>query len=297
MSDPAVSGPAMSQGWEAALELGYERRGERSALVHRAHRGPLRVQRDLYPEGPDTCHTIVVHPPGGVAGGDQLRLDARVGAGAAALLTTPGAGKWYRGHGRRARQQLAFTVGEGAALEWLPQETIVFDGAEAELSCRVELGRDSRYLGWEILCLGRQASGERFTTGELRLHTELWRRADAGEPARCLWLERGRLRGGDALLTSPVGLAGAAVCATLVAAGPPFDRPLGVAPDPALLAACRAADEGAGQGGVTCLPGLLIGRWLGDSSEQARRYLAELWRVLRPALRQRAAIPPRIWAT
>jgi urease accessory protein len=296
----------MSQGWEAALELGYERRGERSALVHRAHRGPLRVQRDLYPEGPDTCHTIVVHPPGGIAGGDQLQLDVRCGAGAAALLTTPGAGKWYRGHGRRARQRLTFTVEDGGSLEWLPQETIVFDGALAELSCRVELGRGSVYLGWEILCLGRQACGERFTTGELRLGTELWRKAEpagaagAAGAARCLWRERGRLRGGDALLSSPVGLGDAPVCATLIAAGPAFDLAAGDAPDPRLLAACRAVDEGGGQGGrgaVTCLPGLLIARWLGDSSEQARHHLARLWHLLRPALRQRAATLPRIWAT
>jgi urease accessory protein len=294
--------------WEAQLQLGYERRGERTVLARRAHRGPLRVQRALYPEGPALCHTLVVHPPGGVAGGDDLWLDVQVDAGAAALLTTPGAGKWYRGHGHRARQRVTLDVAAGGALEWLPQESILFDGAEAELSCRVRLAEGAAYLGWEILCLGRQAAGERFTEGELRLTTELWRRGSGGGSGECvtgapgvigtagdqrLWLERGRLAGGDPLLTSPVGLAGFPVCATLLAASPTG------APSPQqLIAACRAVDEYGGTAGVTCLPGgILIARWLGERSEAARHYLVALWRLLRPALFCRAAISPRIWAT
>lgn len=274
---------AAPSGWDASLELAYERRGERTVLARRAHRGPLRVQRDLYPEGPSPCHTLVVHPPGGVAGGDRLALSARLDADAHALLTTPGAGKWYRGHGRWASQALRFTVEDGAALEWLPQETIAFDGALAELSCRVELAPQASYLGWEVLCLGRQASGERFLSGELRLGTELWR----GEA--CLYRERGRLRGGDALLTSPVGLGGASVCATLVAVSPRL---------PALsLAELRAVDERGGRAGVTRLPHVLVARWLGDSSERARHYLTSLWSLLRPALLARPATSPRIWAT
>lgn len=274
---------AAPSGWDASLELAYERRGERTVLARRAHRGPLRVQRDLYPEGPSPCHTLVVHPPGGVAGGDRLALSARLDADAHALLTTPGAGKWYRGHGRWASQALRFTVEDGAALEWLPQETIAFDGALAELSCRVELAPQASYLGWEVLCLGRQASGERFVSGELRLATELWR----GEA--CLYRERGRLRGGDALLTSPVGLGGASVCATLVAVSPRL---------PALsLAELRAVDERGGRAGVTRLPHVLVARWLGDSSERARHYLTSLWSLLRPALLARPATSPRIWAT
>ncbi len=274
---------AAPSGWDASLELAYERRGERTVLARRAHRGPLRVQRDLYPEGPSPCHTLVVHPPGGVAGGDRLALSARLDADAHALLTTPGAGKWYRGHGRWASQALRFTVEDGAALEWLPQETIAFDGALAELSCRVELAPQASYLGWEVLCLGRQASGERFVSGELRLGTELWR----GEA--CLYRERGRLRGGDALLASPVGLGGASVCATLVAVSPRL---------PALsLAELRAVDERGGRAGVTRLPHVLVARWLGDSSERARHYLTSLWSLLRPALLARPATSPRIWAT
>jgi urease accessory protein len=152
----------------------------------------------------------------------------------------------------------------------------VFDGARARLDTEVRLAADARYLGWEILCLGRTGSGEKFARGEMRLSTKVYR------DGKLLWLERGRIEGGGALLASPAGLQGRTVCATLIAAGADFD-----------LAACRAIEGVA----VTRLPGLLVARHLGDSSEQAKRLLARLWAVLRPALFGREAQPPRIWST
>jgi urease accessory protein len=264
----------VAQSWKAELGLGFEHRAGRTVLAERRHDGPLVVQKPLYPEGEDVCHAIVVHPPAGMAGGDELELRARSGAGAHALLTTPGAGKWYRSAGPWAAQRLRFEV--AGALEWLPQETIVFCGARAQLDTEVRLGAHARYLGWEILCLGRTGSGEKFARGEMRLSTQLFR----GD--RLLWLERGRIEGGGTLLESAAGLQGRPVCATLIAAGAGFD-----------LAACRAIDGIA----VTQLPGVLVARYLGDSSEQAKRLLARLWAVLRPALFGREAQPPRIWST
>ncbi len=262
--------------WRAELALGFERAGPRSVLAARRHDGPLVVQKPLYPEGGAVCHAIVVHPPGGIAGGDELSLSVRVGEGAHALLTTPGAGKWYRSAGPWAAQELDFAVAPGGCLEWLPQETIVFDGARARLGAQVRLAADARYLGWEILCLGRTGSGERFGKGEIRLDNRLYR------DGKLVWLERGRIEGGGALLDSPAGLHGRTVCATLIAAGAQFD-----------LAACRAIEGLA----LTQLPGALLGRYLGDSSEQAKRLLARLWAVLRPALAGRDAAEPRIWRT
>jgi urease accessory protein len=209
-----------------------------------------------------------------MAGGDELELRARSAAGAHALLTTPGAGKWYRSAGPWAAQRLRFAV--AGALEWLPQETIVFCGARAQLDTEVRLGAHARYLGWEILCLGRTGSGEKFARGEMRLSTQVFR------DDRLLWLERGRIEGGGMLLESAAGLQGRPVCATLIAAGTGFD-----------LAACRAIEDIA----VTQLPGVLVARYLGDSSEQAKRLFARLWAVLRPALFGRDAQPPRIWST
>jgi urease accessory protein len=266
----------VAQSWKAELSLGFERTAGRTVLAERRHDGPLVVQKPLYPEGEDVCHAIVVHPPAGMAGGDELALNARAAAGAHAVLTTPGAGKWYRSAGPWAAQRLRFEV--AGALEWLPQETIVFDGARARLETEVRLQGDARYLGWEILCLGRTGSGERFDRGELRLSTRIFR------DGKLLWLERGRLEGGGALLDSPAGLQGKPVCATLVAASrfSMID-----------LAAFREVESLA----VTQLPGVLIARYLGDSSEHAKKLLASLWAVLRPALFGRAAQPPRIWST
>ncbi|MEJ2174008.1 MAG: urease accessory protein UreD [bacterium] len=275
--------PVAAAGWRAELALGYERRGTRSVLASRRHDGPLVVQKPLYPEGDAVCHTIVVHPPGGVAGGDELTLEVSIGDGAHALLTTPGAAKWYRSSGPWALQRLAFEVASTAVLEWLPQETIVFDAARARLSSEVRLAADARFVGWEVLCFGRSGSGERLTRGACRLANAIWR------DGRLLWRERGQFDGGGAVLESPAGLRGQPVSGTLVAAAPEIDD--------ALLAACRRQAPLRGEGGVTRLPQLLVARYLGDSSEAARNYFVALWRVLRPALTGYEAIEPRIWST
>jgi urease accessory protein len=277
--------PAHPMSWPASLDLRFARRGEGTILAASRHEGPLRVQKALHPEGEAVCHAIVLHPPSGIVGGDHLRIAAAVGDGAHALLTTPGAGKWYRSAGPQATQALDFAVGTGGVLEWLPQESIVFDGAQARMDAHVRLAEDAVFIGWEVLCLGRRASGERFATGELRLATRIER------SGRTLWLERGALAGGSPLLASPAGLAGRTVCATLLTSGGD------VAPD--LLAACRAVEtpEAQAQCGISALPDLLVARYLGDSAEAARHWLESLRHVLRPALAGRAAQTPRIWNT
>ena len=271
----------VASSWKARLELGFARDGARSVLAERRHDGPLVVQKALYPEGDSVCHAIVVHPPGGIAGGDELEIAARVGEGAAVLVTTPGAAKWYRSAGPRASQSVALRV--DGDLEWLPQEAIVFDGALADARMRIDLSASARYLGWDLVCLGRTGSGERFARGRYRFGTELRREG------HLLWLERGRLEGGSPLLASPAGLGGRPVFGTLLAATE------GVTPE--LVAACRELAPREGEGAVTRLPGVLAARYLGASSEAARAYFTDLWRILRPALLGRVAEPPRIWRT
>ena len=272
--------------WEAELALEFTRREARTLLSSVRHRGPLRVQKALYPEGEAVCQAIVLHPPSGIVGGDQLAIAAHVAHGAHAQLTTPGAGKWYRSAGLPATQTIDFDVGSGATLEWLPQETIVFDGARSVMHNHVLLAADSRYFGWEILCLGRRAAGERFMSGHLALHTHLER---SGTP---IWLERGRIAGDDPLLSSALGWAGASVCGTLLATLPAASE---AAP---LLDACRAlAPVDGALHGISALPALLVARYLGNNSEAARLWFIALWQLLRPALLGRAALAPRIWAT
>jgi urease accessory protein len=276
-----LADPVAAAGWRAELALGYERHGARTVLARRRHEGPLVVQKPLYPEGGAVCHTIVVHPPGGIAGGDELEIRAHAGAGAHALLTTPGAGKWYRSTGAWSRQKIGFDLGAGAALEWLPQPAILFDNAMADMEFTLDLDADARYIGWEIVCLGRTGSGERFSRGTCRVNTQI-RRA-----GKRLWLERGELRGGTPLMESPVGLQGCTVCGTMLAVAPALGQDL-------LALARKATEESAA---LTLLPGVLIARALADSSEAVRGMFARLWSVLRLPVMGREPHEPRIWRT
>ncbi|WP_282288230.1 urease accessory protein UreD [Pseudomonas sp. PS02302] len=273
---PALFTPA----WLARLELAYARQGDWTRPTTRRHLGPLRVQKHLHAEGPEVCQHIIVHPPGGIAGGDRLDIDVSVGATAWAQLTSPGAAKWYRADSA-AHQQIDLRVAAGATLEWLPQETIVFSGAQARLATRIELEGDARLCYWDIVALGRPASAERFTEGLFQAHLDIRR---DGTP---LWHERQRLVGADRLLDSPIGLAGQPVFATLLITG---------TLDADTLARCRELGL-AVRGDLTQLPGLVVARCLAAESLQARAWLIEVWRLLRPALLGRAAVPPRIWST
>jgi urease accessory protein len=283
-----VPTPTPALPWQARLDLRFARRqGEHTGTILAAsrHEGPLRIQKALFPEGPELCHAIVLHPPAGICGGDQLRIDIEVGAEAQALLTTPGAGKWYRSAGALAEQAVKLKVSRGGTAEWLPQEGIVFDAAQARMRTNVELEEGARYIGVETLCLGRRASGETFARGQLQLATDI--RLDG----KLLWRERGRIEGGSALLDSPIGLAGFSVCSTVIAAGAEVHADT--------LAACRQATptEAGAQYGVTAMPQLFVGRYLGHSSEAARAWFVDLWRTLRPAFIGRDMVVPRIWNT
>lgn len=266
--------------WHAELELAYARFGDCTRPVQRRHLGPLRVQKHLYAEGPEVCQHIIVHPPGGIAGGDRLNISARVEADAWAQITSPGAAKWYRAAGP-AYQQLDLKVAAGATLEWLPQETIVYSAAQAELTTSIELEGDARLFYWDVVALGRPASGERFDLGHFQAHLDIRR------DGRLLWHERQRITGNDGLLDSPIGLDGNPVFATLLVTGEI---------DAELLERCRSLGH-AVRGDLTQLPGLLVARCLASEALLARAWLIDLWRLLRPALLGREAVSPRIWST
>jgi urease accessory protein len=272
-------------GWHAELDLVFRQQDDRTVLATRRHTGPLRVQKALYPEGAVPCHVILLHPPAGIVGGDTLHIGVRLEAGSQACITTPGAAKWYRSAGALATQRVEIDLAEASVLEWLPQETLFFDGARAHTRNRVRLRGGGRYFGWEVLCLGRRASGESFARGLLDMGTRI--DTDAGP----VWLEKGQIGGADPLLSSAVGLAGRSVCATLLMAGMP--------PQTELLDTCRRIppEEPAALTGLTWMPQLLVGRYLGHSAEAARAWLFALWQQLRPALAGRSAQAPRIWKT
>jgi urease accessory protein len=268
--------------WKAELSLVFRRIGCRSVLAERRHEGPLVVQKPLYPEGPGVCHSILVHAPGGIAGGDALAVSLSLEPGARALITTPAATKWYKSDGRVARQDGRFTVAADAVLEWLPLETIVFNEADAAIESRVSLDEGATFAGWEITCLGRRASGESFGTGALRQSLDIRR------CGRLIWNDRIALAGGDRLLTAPAGLGGHHVVGAMAVAG--------IGPLPSeLLDACRTLSPARGEAGITALPEIVSARYLGDSAEHAKNYFESLRQVLRPWYAALQAHRPRIW--
>jgi urease accessory protein len=250
-------------------------------LARQQRRGPLTVQRAFHPEG-EVGHLYLLHPPGGVVGGDRLELSVDLEVGAHALLTAPGATKVYRSAGAEAEQVQRLRVGEGAVLEWLPQEAILFQGARLRARTRIELDPGARFIGWDITCLGRPVIGERFAAGTADFGLEVWH---AGRP---LLFDRLRIQGPDAL-DDPSGLRGYPVLATLVATGAGAED----------LAAARAAlpDPVPMLIGLTRVDDLLLGRCLAHAVEPVHRTLRALWGILRPRLLGRPACPPRIWAT
>lgn len=270
------------KGWLAQLSLGFEKRAERTALTHRQHQGPLVVQRPFYPEG-DVCHTYLVHPPGGVVGGDRLEITTRVNAQAHALITTPASGKFYRSGGSVARLEQQLEVGSGAVLEWLPQDTILFAGCEVDMLTHVNLAPGAAFIGWEMLCLGRPSSGEAFDHGSCRQRFELWR---DGMP---LLLERSKFSGGDPLLNADWGLQGHTVTATLLAT--PASKEL--------LNAVRDAvpDVQNALFSASLMDDILVCRYLGHQGAQARNIFSQAWAAIRPLMLDRPACPPRVWAT
>jgi urease accessory protein len=268
--------------WEARLVLAFAGDGTGTVAARREHYGPLLIQKPLYPEGPHVCQCVILHPPGGIAGGDALALDIGVGARAFAQFTTPGATKWYRCEEAAASQTVLARVAEGAVLEWLPQGTIVYDGARASSELRFELARDATLIASDVVCLGRRASGERFRCGEWRQRFEIVREG------ALVWSERALLAAASPLLVSSAGLNGASVFGTFVASGKILD---------ATLSALRGIMPPTGDGAVTKLPDLVVARYRGDSMQSASAWFFALWCALRPALAHRAALRPRIWTT
>jgi urease accessory protein len=279
--------------WEARLELEFREQPDgRSRLSACRHRGPLLVQRLFHPEPDGTAHAYLLHPPGGIAGGDRLEIAIDAGPRARALVTTPAATKVYRSAGALAEQCTHLRVAAGAALEWLPQETIVFDGARTRTALRVELEPGARFAGWEITCLGRTGAGERFTRGCWQQRLEVY------EGDRPLAIERLAAEAGDALLAQPWGLGGQPVSATLLLAtgadgGAPRE----------LVAAIREriGADGTRRDGelvaASALDGIAVCRYLGGSAPRARAALAAAWELYRTHVLGRTAVAPRIWAT
>ena len=288
-------GGGESAGWSARLNLRFEPREvnatTRTVMTERNHFGPLRILKPLYPEGDAICHAVIVHPPGGIVAGDSLAVDLRVDSRAHVLATTPGAQKWYRSTGARASAITRLHIADHANLEWMPQETIAFNGTRAEQSLEISLAPNARFFAWEMLCLGRTTRGERFTTGEFRQSIRLVREG-SGAP---LWRESMRLIGNDPLMGSMLGFRGMPVTATAWIALPEDESGTATA---AVLATVRdALGDPPMAAASSPQPGLVVVKALGEAPEAVRNLLIGVWKKIRLRVFGRDAILPRIWST
>jgi len=270
-----------STDWHGSLCLEFANRQGSTQIIHNQTKAPLKIQRPFYPEGSEVCHSVIMHTAGGIVGGDQLSVNIRLKPNAQALITTAAASKIYRTNGREARQIIHIDVASGACLEWLPQETIVFNQAVYHQEMRVNLAPDASWLGWEITRFGRSARGERFIQGNWRSHTEVW------QHDRPIWVDRQWLPGSKELFTSPHGLANCPVVASFAWIGRSID--------PELVEKARSVWVGNGEIGVTRLMSGLLCRYRGASTMEARQWLIEVWRLVRSRSLDRPVCIPRVW--
>lgn len=272
--------------WPARLSLVFSRSGPRTRLAHSAHEGPLRVQRLFHPDADGKAHCYLLHPPGGVVLGDELTIDVSVRSGAA-LLTTPSAGRFYtvRAFRERQDQRIQLRVGDGGLLEWLPQESIVFSGADARLATRIDLSGNARLAYWDILVLGRPACSDRFDSGRCLQQLDIRR------DGRPLLRETLALEAGDRMSASPVGLRGASTAGLVVLTA-------ALARDDAEAWLARVNGPGlSGHFSITQRGELLLARYLGEDARAARAGFSDLWRCVGRFRDGVEPGEPRIWHT
>jgi urease accessory protein len=277
---------SLSPSWLAKLSLTYERTSIGTVLKKSLHEGPLRVQKALYPEGDDICHTIIIHPPAGIAGGDTLDIDVSIGAGCHTVLSTPSATKWYKSFKNPATQSIRFELGDGAKLDWLPQENLFFKGSNSNLLTKLNLPSNASFIGWDAMMLGRRASGEEWSSGHIHMRNEVRR------DGKLIWIENGHIDAQDIYTKSLPQLGSWPIYSTLWALGPHCSDALaeqfsGMMPWTDSLRA-----------GVTFMPqGILVVRLVSTNVESARNFMVDVWTKLRPIVHGVNAQPLRLWAS
>ena len=278
--------------WNSTLELNYSLRKQLSSsktVASHLHTGPLRILQSLYPEGDPICHNVLVHPPGGLVGGDMLDIKIDVASGAHGLLTTPGATRFYRSDGEAALQRTSINLDIDARMEWLPLEAIAYNGCLAENRLTLTLATGAELLGWDVTALGLPLAGKPFEYGHFCQHLEM--------PG--IWLERANIRAlDDLLLNSAMGLGGYRCFATLFfITGSKLNRQrrqdaLDVARgviEAHSLCATAGATSPDGQ--------VVLVRALAPVVEPAMALLRSVWLAWRHQLWQLDTNTPRIWST
>lgn len=273
--------------WLAQLVVQYALQGSRVVAVH-AHSGPLRILQSLYPEGEGICHNVLVHPPGGLVGGDTLSVQVHAQEGTHGLITTPGATRFYRSQGAQACQHSVLRLEAGARLEWLPLETLAYSGCQALNRLQMHLQEGASLLGWDITALGLPHAGQPFVQGSYAQHLEI-----AG-----VWLEQGCVRAQDhLLLDGPAGLAGQRCLATMFfASGSPMTRDQRERGLELARHCCEGHELAAWAGATSPHPRLLLLRLLAPQVEPAMALMRQVRDAWRLEFWNLPAVQPRIWA-
>ena len=274
-------------GWHAALQLDYQRNMERTDVVH-THDGPLRVLKSLYPEGPEICHTVLIHPPGGLVGGDRIDIRLNANPYAHALVTTPGATRFYRTDKGLASQVLHAKISQHARLEWLPLETIAYNNCHGLNKVSFDIDAGGELIAWDITALGLPTASLPFEQGQLQQHMEV----------KDIWLERGLLDATDRrLMSGPLGLANYRCTGTLI-----FATGIDMTRDKRDFALSLARDVVNNQSdevfaGVTSPhPRVVVLRALSPLVEPTQNLFRAVWASWRKGLWGINNATPRIWA-
>lgn len=271
--------------WKARIQLGLNLKNGKTVLSKRRHDGPLTLQRPFYPEKDGTCHLYVLHPPGGIVGGDSLNIQAVCDVNTSTLITTPAANKFYQSNGFTAYQDNHLDVRSKACLEWLPQESILFDGTMVKSNTIVHVAKHATFFGWEIVSFGRPACNEQFTQGIFKQLFEIWRQ---NEP---LFLDRVNIRDRAEVFNSIWGLRQRPVMGLLTV----------VSDDNHSLHEAQKRIQylikDVNRLSVTVMGPVLVCRCLDTNSMAIRDTFIEIWKSIRLLTLGKSPCEPRIWAT
>ncbi|QDZ41151.1 urease accessory protein UreD [Euhalothece natronophila Z-M001] len=273
-----------SSSWCGWVKLTYQFCNDRTKPVATYAQAPYKLQRPFYPQTKTICYTTILHTAGGMVGGDQLSQSIQLQPKTHAVITTAAASKVYRSNGLNVTQQAEIDIDQDACLEYLPRETILFEGAQSRQKIQVNLGTNASYLGWDILRFGRSARGEKFLRGEWRSRTEIW------QNQQLIWVDSPYLPASPEIWNSPHGLAGYPLVGTLVWVGKPVSEEM--------IAQVRnlwQEMETTGEAGTTQLTSGLLCRYRGNSRAEVINWFINIWRLIRQWNGQVAPVTPRVW--
>jgi len=273
--------------WEANLSLHFKEKSNKTILYKQKHSGPLLVQRPFYPEE-KVAHVYIIHPPGGIVGGDSLFLNIKTEPNTQALVTTPAATKFYRTATSQiyAQQRQKLQISSKSKLEWLPQETILYDQAHSKLNTSIYLEPDALFIGWEIICFGLPASKQNFCRGQVKQTLEVWQKDVP------LLIEKGWFEGGKPVFSAPWGLNNFTVMGTLICTINSNQEILSE-----IRFICQTYNGSNSLCSATLLNNLLLCRYLGDKVYKTKKFFINVWKILREKIFKCKVCYPRIWDT